>query len=229
MTSLNSFKKLGLICLALILLAAPRGFSQEDLDEFGGLDDLGGDSTVTESPADPAAGGDGAIAEDPAAMSGDSGGDLGGDSAGGDPAGGDSSGMDSPKMSESEQVEAIANKFTFAAENPKKDPFRPLVEKKVILPPVRTVKPVSNPEDNKPKPPPIKPIKLHVSGIVGNDSNRLAVVKFENEEYTLTKDMVVDGKFKVVDILADRVVVYSNKEQRRHTFKIESEGDEPKN
>ncbi|MEW6712788.1 MAG: hypothetical protein AB1403_23425, partial [Candidatus Riflebacteria bacterium] len=114
MTSLNSFKKLGLICLAMILLAAPRGFSQDDLDEFGGLDDLGGDSTVTESPADPAAGGDGAVAEDPSAM--------GGDAAGGDAAGGDATGMDSPKMSESEQVEAIANKFTFAAENPKKDP-----------------------------------------------------------------------------------------------------------
>ncbi len=210
MTSLNSFKKLGLICLAMILLATPRGFSQDDLDEFGGLDDLGSDSAVTESPADPAAaGGDGAIAEDPSAV------------------GGDAAGMESPKMSESEQVEAIANKFTFAAENPKKDPFRPLVEKKVILPPVRTVKPVSNPDDSKPKPPPIKPIKLYVSGIVGNDSCRLAVVKFENEEYTLTKDMVVDGKFKVVDILTDRVVVYSNKEQRRHTFKIEAEGDEP--
>lgn len=209
MTSFRPLKRLGLLCLAAFLLAAPQIFAQEDLDEFGGLDDLGGDSMVTESPADTtsgsgdAAGGDGMVAESPTDSSGDS-----------------SSAMDGPKMSEIEQVDALANKYTFATENPKKDPFKPLVEKKVILPPVRTVKPVSKPGDDKPKAPPIKPIQLQVSGIVGAENNRLAVVKFENNEYTITKDQVVDGKFKVVDILPDRVVVYSNKEQRRHTFKI---------
>lgn len=201
MTSLNTVKKIGLLCLGLFLLASAQTFAQDDLDEFGGLDDLGGDSMVTESA------GDGMVAENPSGTD-----DFGSDSG--------SSSMDAPRMSENEQVEALANKFTFAAENPKKDPFKPMVEKKVILPPVRTVRPVSRPEDSKPKPPPIKPIKLQVAGIVGNEGNRLAVVKFENNEYTLTKDQVVDGKFKVVDILNDRVVVYSNKEQRRHTFKI---------
>ncbi|GAB4276162.1 MAG: hypothetical protein Kow0029_17910 [Candidatus Rifleibacteriota bacterium] len=197
---LRFLKKTGLICLAALLLAAPQLLAQDDMDDFGGLDDLGGDSMVTESPAN-SAGGDGMIAESPSSS----------DSTGG---------FDAPKMSEIEQVDALANKYTFAPENPKKDPFKPLVEKKVVLPPVRTVKPVTPQRYSKPKPPPIKPIKLIVSGIVGNEGSRLAVVKFENNEITITKDQVVDGKFKVVDILPDRVVIYSNKEQRRHTFKI---------
>ena len=32
-----------------------------------------------------------------------------------------------------------------------------------------------------------------------------------------------EGKFKVVDIYSDRIVVYSNAEQRRYTFKIGGE------
>ena len=105
-------------------------------------------------------------------------------------------------------------------ENPDKDPFRPIIEKEVVLPPVRQQPVQVKPQEKKPTAPPIKPIKLFVSGIVGNEGNRLAIVKFENEELTISKDQIVEGKFKVVDIYADRVVVYSNKEQRRHTFKI---------
>ncbi len=104
---------------------------------------------------------------------------------------------------------------------PTKDPFKPLIEKEapqMAIRKVQEVKPVEAPK--KPAPPPVKPIKLFVSGIVGNEGSRLAIVKFENEELTIAKDQIVEGKFKVVDIYADRVVVYSNKEQRRHTFKI---------
>ncbi len=212
MTGLNPLKKLGMICLTVFLLSAPQVFAQDDLDDFGGLDDLGGDSTVTESPATPAgdpAAGDPANAGD-AASGGD--GMMAESSSG--------SGVDTSKMTETEQVDALMNRFTFATENPKKDPFRPIVEKKVVLPPVRTVQPVARPQDAKPAPPPVKPIRLFVAGIVGNEGNRLAIVKFENEEYTISKDQIIEGKFKVVDVLSDRVVVYSNKEQRRHTFKI---------
>lgn len=206
MTGFNPLKTLGIICLAAFLLAAPGHLSaQEDLDDFGALDELstgggdapaGGDasvseSTITETPEV------GMTAEKPASSGGDAG-----------------------KMSEQEQVEALIGKYTFATENPKKDPFRPIVEKKVVLPPVRPVQPVARPQDTKPAPPPVKPIRLFVTGIVGNEGQRLAVVKFENDELTLVKDQIVEGKFKVVDILNDRVVIYSNKEQRRHTFKI---------
>ncbi len=213
MTGYNPLKTLGIICLAAFLLAAPGHLSaQENLDDFGALDELstpaaggdapaaGGDAAVSESTINETpAGGDGMTAESPTPAAG---------------------GAEPGKMSEQEQVEALIAKYTFATENPKKDPFRPIVEKKVVLPPVRPVQPVSRPQDTKPAPPPVKPIRLFVTGIVGNEGQRLAVVKFENDELTLVKDQIVEGKFKVVDILNDRVVIYSNKEQRRHTFKI---------
>ncbi len=198
-------KLLGIIFLAVFLLAVPRVFAVDDLDDFGGLDDLGGD-TAAPAPADAGAssGGDGMVAESPSPESS-----------------GSSAGSGEPgKMTEAEQVDSLINKFSFAPEIPNKDPFKPIVEKKVVLPPVRTVQPVAKPQDSKPQPPPVKPIKIFVTGIVGNEGQRLAVIKFEDEEHTVIKDQIVDGKFKVVDIQNDRIVVYSNKEQRRHTFKI---------
>ena len=118
-------------------------------------------------------------------------------------------------------LEFKSGKWTPILEKPEKDPFKPIIEKEVVLPPVRQQPVQVKPQEKKqPAAPPIKPIKLFVSGIVGNEGNRLAIVKFENEELTISKDQIVEGKFKVVDIYADRVVVYSNKEQRRHTFKI---------
>ncbi|MBR4569428.1 MAG: hypothetical protein IKO19_01985 [Candidatus Riflebacteria bacterium] len=118
-------------------------------------------------------------------------------------------------------LEFKSGKWTPILEKPEKDPFKPIIEKEVVLPPVRQQPVAVKPQEKKaPAPPPIKPIKLFVSGIVGNEGNRLAIVKFENEELTISKDQIVEGKFKVVDIYADRVVVYSNKEQRRHTYKI---------
>jgi hypothetical protein len=118
-------------------------------------------------------------------------------------------------------LELKSGKWSPILEKPEKDPFKPIIEKEVVLPPVRQQPVAVKPQEKKaPAPPPVKPIKLFVSGIVGNEGNRLAIVKFENEELTISKDQIVEGKFKVVDIYADRVVVYSNKEQRRHTFKI---------
>ena len=46
------------------------------------------------------------------------------------------------------------------------------------------------------------------------------MIVFENKNYTIQKDQVVDGKFKVVDILTDKLIIYSNKEQMRRTFPI---------
>jgi len=183
----------------VFLLAAPQVFAVDDLDDFGGLDDIGGEPAAA-APADDTALGDGMVAESPVS--------------------GGNGMVDTSKMTEQEQIDSLLNKYSFVTENANKDPFKPIVEKKVVLPPVRTVQPVARPGDNKPQPPAVKPIKVFVTGIVGNEGARLAVIKFENEEHTVTKDQIVDGKFKVVDIQNDRIVVYSNKEQRRHTFKI---------
>ncbi|NCB37586.1 MAG: hypothetical protein EOM80_02345 [Erysipelotrichia bacterium] len=198
-------KILGITCLAVFLLAAPRLFAQDSLEDFGSLDDLSASESASETVSD------NVVNETPA--------DLGDGMVAESPSGADTGSSETGKMSEPDQVDALIGKYTFATENPKKDPFRPIVEKKVVLPPVRTVRPVAK-TDAKPAAPAVKPIRLFISGIVGNEGQRLAVVKFENNEYTLTKDQIVEGKFKVVDILSDRVVVYSNKEQRRHTFKI---------
>ena len=111
-------------------------------------------------------------------------------------------------------------------DNPEKnlDPFRPKIEKEVVLPPSR---PITPPQPPKPKPEQerkvIPPLKIFVKGIVGNEGIRYAVINFENEERTIVKDQIVEGKFKVVDIYSDRIVVYSNAEQRRYTFKIGGE------
>ncbi|HAE37923.1 MAG TPA: hypothetical protein DCG57_04690 [Candidatus Riflebacteria bacterium] len=202
MSRYNPAKLLGIICLAVFLLAAPQVFAVDELDDFGGLDDLGGDTAAPASAGTPAGdgGGDGMVAESPISSGGGA--------------------VDGSKLTEQEQVDGLINKFSFVTENANKDPFKPIVEKKVVLPPVRTVQPVARPQDSKPQAPPVKPIKVFVTGIVGNEGDRLAVIRFEDEEHTVSKDQIVDGKFKVVDIQNDRIVVYSNKEQRRHTFKI---------
>jgi hypothetical protein len=204
MSGTGLWKLFTLLCLTAFLIAAPQ-LSAQDLDDFGELNELGGDDfggdDFSDLGGDDSLRGDGMVAESPSTENA----------------------VDTQKMSESEQVDDLAVRFTFKPDRATKDPFKPLVEKKVVLPPVRKVRPVSRTKNSKPKPPPIKPIKLHVAGIVGNEGARLAVIKFENEEHTISKDQVVEGKFKVVDILSDRVVVYSNKEKRRHTFKIGGE------
>lgn len=123
-------------------------------------------------------------------------------------------------LEEPERVEVLAGKYKFSPANENKDPFKPLVVKKVVLPPAPppVVKPTGPAAP--PPPPPPKPIQLFVSGICGNDNERLAMITFENKQYVVSKDMVVDGKFKVVDILPDRIVIYSNKEQMRRTFPL---------
>ncbi|MBF0498967.1 MAG: hypothetical protein HQM09_02440 [Candidatus Riflebacteria bacterium] len=125
-------------------------------------------------------------------------------------------------LDETEQIDVIMQASKFKIENENKDPFRPLVEKKIAMP---VIPPSPKPSGGggipkPPPPPPPKPIALHVQGICGNDNERLAMIEFEGKFQTVTKDMVVDGKFKVVDILPDKLVIYSNKEQMRRTFPI---------
>ena len=66
-------------------------------------------------------------------------------------------------------------------------------------------------------------LKVIIKEIVGEEeNNRSAIIEFEGKEITVKKDQIVDGKFKVIDIYPDRMVVYSFKEQRRHTYKIKN-------
>ena len=193
MRKLSSLKFLVVISMASFLLTAPQVRAQEDDFGLGGMEDSG--SSAPTSNADKS---ESEIIDDLCQRMR----------------------ADDEKLGKA-SLEFKSGKWTPILEKPEKDPFKPMIEKEVVLPPVRQ-QPVAvkAPEKKAPAAPPVKPIKLFVSGIVGNEGNRLAIVKFENEELTISKDQIVEGKFKVVDIYADRVVVYSNKEQRRHTFKI---------
>ncbi len=121
---------------------------------------------------------------------------------------------------EAESTAVLAQDTKFTPANSEKDPFKPLITKpeppKIDLKPIDS-QPASRAIDIKPV---IKPVQLRVTGICGNDNERLAMIEFENKPYVVFKEMTVDGMFKVVDILSDNIVVYSIKEQMRRTFPI---------
>ncbi|MBQ3644609.1 MAG: hypothetical protein II961_08435 [Candidatus Riflebacteria bacterium] len=200
MRRLFSAKFLGIISMVAFLMSGPQLYAQMD-DFFGGDDGGAAETESTDAESSTKGKDETQVIEELCKKMCD----------------------DDEKLGKA-SLEFKTGKWSPILENAKKDPFKPIIEKKVDMPPVRPkVEVKQQPRDTKPAPPPIKPIKLFVSGIVGNEGSRLAIVKFENEELTISKDQIVEGKFKVVDIYADRVVVYSNKEQRRHTFKIGGE------
>ncbi len=202
--------------LAALLLLAPAGHpvAAQEADEFSMPADSGASATPSDpgaTPADPAE-----TATTPAESPTETTGNAEDPGSGGS----DEASPPAANLEEPEQVEILAGKFKFSPGNEAKDPFKPLVVKKVVLPPAPAPAPKPAGPAAPPPPPPPKPIQLFVSGICGNDNERLAMIMFENKPYVVSKDMVVDGKFKVVDILPDRLVIYSNKEQMRRTFPI---------
>jgi hypothetical protein len=186
------------ICLVLALILS-WGHMTQAQDDFG-LPETGLDDVATTNPIE--------SHED----------EVGGSQAGSESPveGGIAPGMDEP-----EQIDHLANRFKFKPIRASKDPFKPLVQKPMAQIPVidTRVKQNTGPVPPPPPPPP-PPIQISVQGIVGNDSERLALILFENKPYTVQRDTVVDGKFKVVEILPDRLVVYSNREQMRRTFNM---------
>lgn len=121
---------------------------------------------------------------------------------------------------EPDQVELISTQHAFNPSSKEKDPFKPLITKP--QPVVPTPSP-SKLRDVAPAPrlPPAPPaLKIFVSGICGDDAERLALVIFENKPMVLRKNSLVEGKFKVVDIEPDRIVIYSQRENIRRTFPI---------
>ncbi|NLI75181.1 MAG: hypothetical protein GX442_01915 [Candidatus Riflebacteria bacterium] len=72
-----------------------------------------------------------------------------------------------------------------------------------------------------PPPPPPPPLRLKLIGVLGDDESRAALIVWEGKTLTVRRDNEVEGKFKVVDILPDKIVVYSRKEQMRRTFSLQ--------
>jgi len=124
--------------------------------------------------------------------------------------------------SESDTISQLASEFVFTGEVASHDPFKPVIVKKVIdlIKIDRSVKVEPPPVEQKKEV--IPPLKLKVTGICGNDGLRQAIVQFENDEYIVENGQVIDGKFKVVDVNSDKLVVYSIREARRATFQLEA-------
>jgi hypothetical protein len=122
---------------------------------------------------------------------------------------------------ESIQADQIEGAHPYKLEK-EKDPFKPLIEKPkpILIDREKQIRPPTPTPTPGPTTPPVVPLKLAVQGIVGNESERLAMILYENQFYVLKKDQDVKGKFKVVDILTDKVVIYSILEQLRRTFPI---------
>jgi len=120
---------------------------------------------------------------------------------------------------EAENTAALAQDTKFTPSSSGKDPFKPLITRQ---------EPPKNEPRIDPQPasraveiePVTKSLQIRVTGICGNDNERLAMIEFENKSYVVFKEMTVDGMFKVVDILSDNIVVYSIKDQMRRTFPI---------
>ena len=102
----------------------------------------------------------------------------------------------------------------------KKDPFEPLIKRRrrrrMIYKP-RVIKPVKPVEPQKPI---IPPVIIQVKGIVGNESNRVALINFEGEDIIVRKGQTVKGKFQVRDIEKDRVRIYSFSEGIIKSFEL---------
>lgn len=122
---------------------------------------------------------------------------------------------------ESDTISQLASEFTFTGEVASHDPFKPVIVKKVIdlIKIDRTVKVEPPPVEQKKEV--IPPLQLKVTGICGNDGLRQAIIQFENDEYIVENGQVIDGKFKVVDVTSDKLIVYSIRESRRASFPIE--------
>lgn len=123
------------------------------------------------------------------------------------------------EATEKNHIERLSQNASFSAET-SKDPFRQLIQKPEFVAqqpetPVKTNLPVK-------QLPVIKPLELSLTGIVGNDNHRLAVVIINNQELVLNRDQQYKQEFKVINIHSDRLVVYSNREKARRTFRLAS-------
>jgi len=72
--------------------------------------------------------------------------------------------------------------------------------------------------------PPITPDesakKLVVQGIVGNEELRVAVAALNGKIILLRAGGTINGRFKILEILPDRVVIYFIAEQVRRTLTL---------
>lgn len=133
--------------------------------------------------------------------------------------------VDSATDPEGAEADAIASTAPYALENQKKDPFKAVIQPKPKSEPdlSRKLEVKVIPTSTVKIDPPVPPLQIQVVGICGNDDGRWVLAVFENQPRVLAPDMVVEGKFKVMEIHADRMVIFSFRENLRRTFQIGGE------
>lgn len=129
---------------------------------------------------------------------------------------------DTPHSSESEIVTIIANENLFLAEVPGHDPFKPVIGKRIAIIKIEKPTKLKEKEQSKTNSVAVEPLQVNVTGICGNDQIRQALIKLGNLEYTLVAGDMVEGKFSVVEVKPEEVVLYSVKESKRKVFKLSS-------
>jgi hypothetical protein len=125
-------------------------------------------------------------------------------------------------LSEQDQAQDIIEKHPFQLERDK-DPFKPLVRPpppKVFIPPPRPNREKDVKLTEKQLQPVVAPLKMQVLGIVGNDGERLAMIRFNNGIKILRENDEVAGEFKVIAIKPDQITVFSIRENCRRPFPL---------
>ncbi len=108
-----------------------------------------------------------------------------------------------------------------AARKPSVDPFASLIEKPKPPEPVRP--PVVITPDT-PKVKRVQALVLEISAVLSSEADRLALIEYQGQEYLVgknwdgTSEKQFDGRFSVVEVHADSVVVYDTWTKTRRNF-----------
>ncbi len=117
------------------------------------------------------------------------------------------------------RIEALlSDAESFSVDNLSHDPFKPLVTKKIRIP--EPPQEVITIREEEPRKIIVPPVTVKVAGICGNSKNRYAVIEFEGSEYVVKSGETVNGKFSVVSILEDGIVIFSFEQSLRNVFKL---------
>lgn len=105
---------------------------------------------------------------------------------------------------------------------PSLDPFVPLIEKPAPPPPPP---PPPDPIVIPPGPPPPAPLRVEVLAWMGGEVGDMALIEYQGEEYLVASgwdgvdQRAFDGRFQVVEVTGDSLVVFDRKVGQRRTFR----------
>lgn len=117
------------------------------------------------------------------------------------------------------RIEALLSEAeSFSVDNPSHDPFKPLLTKKIRIP--EPAQEVITIREEEPRKKIVPPVTVKVAGICGNSKNRYAVIEFEGSQYVVKSGETVNGKFSVISILEDGIVIFSFEQSLRNVFKL---------